>query len=178
MSLSTRSPTRVAGGNYNSGAPYTGEQTLTLGGDFKATIWSGMVSGVSLAGAPGAVCGVNTAGGADVLFFSGAGRLKDVLVFNTYAGIVSGGPVVFYDSPTPTSGGPFAASGHKIIGIIPAGLGFGPGGSSGFAQVVNGQVLAFDMPFNSGLCANLKSGAPGFTVTYDPESIPQPPYAQ
>lgn len=175
MSISTRSPTRVVGGNINSGAPLTGEQSFTLGGDFAATIWSGMVSGMSLAGAPGAVCGVNTAGGADVLFFSGAGRLKDVLVFNI-AAPVSGGEVQFYDAGVVTSGGPFAASGHKIIGIIPPGTGVGPAGASGQAQVFVNQVLAFDMPFTSGLCANVVSGAPGFTVTWDPETIPQSPF--
>lgn len=174
MSIQTRSPTRIAGANTNSGNVYTGEQNFTLGGGQSATIYSGMVSGMSLASAPGAVNGVNTAGGADVLFFSGAGRLKDVLVLPPSA--ISGGRVIFYDAPTPTSGGPFAASGHKIIGQIPQGFGFGAGGTSGVPLVGGGQVLGFDIPFNSGLCANVVSGAPGFTVTWTPETNPQPPF--
>jgi hypothetical protein len=172
MSISTRSPLRVAGGNVNSGNVYTGEQNFTLGGGQSATIFSGMVSGVLINGA--GVVPNTTSQGADVQFYSGAGRLKDVLVLTPSA--ISGGRVIFYDAGVATSGGPFAASGHKIVGQIPQGFGFGPGGTSGVPLVGGGQALGFDFVFNSGLCANMVSGAPGFTVTWTPETNPQAPF--
>lgn len=166
MANATRIPLRLAGAVVNSGNVNTGEQNQTYGGGQSATIYSGMVSGVSLLGAPFAI--PNTpAQGADVQFVSGAGRLKDILI----NGLASGQTCIFYDAPVATSGGPFVASGHKILGQIPAGGAIGAvfGNPQGLS-VVPGQVIALDVPFNSGLCCNLKSGIPGFTVTWTPET--------
>ena len=160
MSVTSRSPLRVAGANVNSGSVNTGEQLFTFGGGQAATLYSGMVSGVSLLGAPGAVNGL--AGGADVLLVAGAGRLKDVLIHQS---LISGQSIVFYDAGVVSSGGPFPGSGTKIVGIIPASP---PAGLSG-TFVAAGPYL-FDVPYQSGLCVNLKSGQAGFTATFNPET--------
>jgi hypothetical protein len=173
MAVTTRSPLRLVGACVNSGAVNTGEQRATYGGGMTACIYSGMVSGVGLTGAPFAITGVNTAGGADLMLWSGPGRLKDVLIQQT---VVSGQQTTFYDGATPTSGGPFVASGHRMLGVIPPGVSGGPGVfglmGSGLPTVAQGQVLAYDIPFHSGLIVNMKSGGQGFTVTFSPEVNP------
>lgn len=173
MANTTRNPLRLVGGTVNSGAVNTGEQRATYGGGQVSTIYSGMVSGVGIQSAPGAITGVNTAGGADLMLWSGPGRLKDVLVLQ---GVVSGQATIFYDGATPTSGGPFVASGHRVLGFIPAGTATAPGVfgllGSGLPTVLAGQVLSYDMPFHSGLIVNMKSGGQGFTVSFSPEIVP------
>jgi hypothetical protein len=172
MALATKLPVRFAGACVNSGNVNTGEQNQTYGGGQSATIFSGMVSGVNLLAAPFAI--PNTpAQGADVQFVSGGGRLKDILI----NGLASGQACVFYDAALATSGGPFVASGHKVLGVIPAGTVVGAvfGNPQGITAVP-GQVIALDMPFNSGLCCNLRSGIPGFTVSWTPETNPQAPF--
>lgn len=156
IGVGTKSPLNLAGAQVNSGLPNTGEQRLTQGGDQAASIYSGQVAPV-LTGAPGAV-----ATGADILLYSGAGRLKDILV---HQGALSGVAIMFYDAAVVTSGGPFALSGHKHIGIIPASP---PTGASG--SFVAAGTYAFDFPFSSGLCVNSRSGQPGFTVTWIPDT--------
>jgi hypothetical protein len=158
MSVTSRSPLRFAGAVLNSGNVNTGEQNLTLGGSVAASIYSGMVSGAaSLLAAFGAV-----AAGADILFFSGAGRLKDVFTHQPNSGVAA---PFFYDAASPTGSGPNAQSGSKVIGSFSAPT------LSGSSPA--GQYYSFDFPFQSGLCCGpMKSGFPGFTVTYTPEANP------
>lgn len=156
MSTTSPRPLRMAGATVNSGTVNTGEVQMTTGGGIAATFYSGMAA-PALTGAYGAV-----AVGSDVLIFSGAGRLKDILTIGTILSL-SGVQTTFYDAGAPVSGGPIPASGHRIIGVLPAAFG------------VSGQVLGpgpfgYDIPFNSGLCFNSRSGQLGFTVTYTPET--------
>jgi hypothetical protein len=62
------------------------------------------------------------------------------------------------------SGGPVAASGHDVVGIIPASP---PTGLSG--TYVAAGSYQIDFPFNSGLCISSRSGQPGVTVSYSLE---------
>lgn len=176
MSVITRGGLRVVGACVNSGSPNTGEQRVTYGGGQLSTIYSGMVSGMSVAAAPGAI--PNTpAQGADVQLWSGPGRLKDVLIHQS---IASGPATVFYDAALATSGGPFVASGHQVLGFIPAGVSgttgaFGLVSTVGLPVVAAGQVLSYDVPFHSGLCVNFKSGAPGLSIAFCPDIVPTSP---
>jgi hypothetical protein len=86
--------------------------------------------------------------------------------------LASGQPVVFYDAANPTSGGPYQASGHKIVAITATSQAFGPppNALSGFPITggpANPQV--FSMPFQSGLTVALRSGQPPFTVFWSTE---------
>jgi len=136
----------------------TGEQNLTLGGAIAACQFSGMTSG----SAPVAVGAV--VAGSDTLFFSGAGRLKDVVL---HQAPLSGTIILFYDTGTAiASGGPFPLSGHKVIGAIENSV------LSGGVGALPGTLFAFDVPFTSGLAANVTALPPGFTVTYTPEANP------
>lgn len=103
-----------------------------------------------------------TAGG-DVAITSGDGRLLAVIPHTT---ALSGQAVLFYDSAVAVSGGPIAASGHKILGGIPASP---PTGASGTFNPATPIVI--DAPFFSGLCVTGKSGAVGFTAVYNLEPI-------
>ena len=139
----------------------------TVGGFQTATIFSGLQSGTGAApfftAAPGAF---NVA--ADVMFFSGAGRLDTVSV-NTPT--TSGTPLVFYDASAPISGGPAAASGHKFLCSIPL---FPAGAASGVAPSVQpGTPITIGIPFQSGLCCRTTSGQPTFTVCWTPETAGQ-----
>jgi len=146
-------------------------QKNTWGGFMTATIYSGAVA-PSLAGAYNAV-----AGGADVLLFSGAGRL-DSITLNppTASGLLLA--VVLYDSAVPTSGGPFASSGHKTVGYLPPIVslvsGYSPvsgnTGAAGLNDLLVGVPRSVSLPFMSGLCVACKSGQPGFTVSWTPEA--------
>lgn len=98
----------------------------------------------------------------DTVIFSGAGRVNQILPHSVQA---SGLAVTFYDAAVVSSGGPFAASGHTPVGVIPATL----SPASGSAFTFNGTPIPVDMPFRSGLCVALKSGQTGFTVSYTPE---------
>lgn len=98
----------------------------------------------------------------DQLIYSGQGRLDSVLPHVQTSGV----QVVFYDAAVATSGGPFAASGHNILGVLPANTWAGGPGGGVFGA---GPVPAtFNTPFFSGLCVATKSGQPGFTATYTP----------
>src|ERR1700738_1449942 len=143
MSLATRTPLRFAGAVLSSGSVNTGEISFIRGGGQAACIFSGAASGA----AAGGVGQGMVPGGADLLFVSGAGRLNSVL---QHTQMLSGLPIIFYDSAVPTSGGPFPLSGHKILGVIPptwAGGVAGSGSPVGFT----GTPLTVDMPFQSGL---------------------------
>jgi hypothetical protein len=140
----------------------------TPGGFQTASIFSGQVA-PNLAACPGAV-----AGGSDVLLFSGAGRLDDIL---QHVQMASGQPVFFYDSAVPTSGGPFALSGHKIVGVLPGtwagGIATTASGATAAPTSFVNPVFATRLPFQSGLCVNSRSGQPGFTVAWSPEPAQQ-----
>jgi hypothetical protein len=140
-------------------------QKDTTGGFMTATIHSGATA-PGLNCAPGAV-----AVGSDVLLFSGAGRLDLVMALQSTQ---SGLPVSFYDSGVPVSGGPFPASGHKIVGVYPPTNRAAGAAGSGLANPVDaapGIPVQVSMPFFSGLCVATKSGQPGFTVNWTAEVI-------
>ena len=165
MSLSTRSPLRMAGANLSSGTPDTGEVHMTRGGKQTAVIWSGALN-PNLTGAPtGAVASGNNA-----QLWSGGGRLHTVM---PHQFLNSGQPVFFYDAGAITVSG-VSISGQKLIGIIPNSM-------RAPLAVISGQVqstvawqdqIVLDMPFTSGLCVSAASGAPGFTCSFTPELNP------
>ncbi len=148
MSVPVSRPCYIAGTQNSSGDVGTAELRFTQGGGRAFTQWSGSVADN------------------DVLIFSGAGRLNTLLQITQ---LVSGQAVVFYDSAIATSGGPFAASGHKIVGIIPSTF---PGGAWSGNLIVpwTGAPVIVGMPFQSGLCAATRSGTPGFTAGYSVEN--------
>ena len=148
MAIPVIKPCMVAGTPRSSGDVQTGEINTTHGGGRTFLRLSGIIGG-------------------DVLINSGAGRLNSILVINN---LVSGQSVIFYDSATATSGGPFMVSGHKVVGVIPA---IWREGASGVinANSAPGTSLFPEMPFQSGLCvAVTNSGCPGFSVSYTIET--------
>lgn len=162
MSVTTRSPLRMAGANLSSGHPATGEVPWTRGGQLTATLWSGGVS-PNLTGAP---TGAVTSGG-HTLILTGAGRLNTIL---PHSFLTSGQPVFFYDAGAISVSG-VSVSGQRIIGIVPNTMRAPLAALSGnIATVVNWEdKIDCDMPFTSGLCVAAASGAPGVTVSYTPE---------
>ncbi len=153
VSVPRSKPTYIAGTPRSSGDVQTGEIPITRGGGRCASFPSGLVT-------------------ADAMIYSGAGRLASVLITNQAA--TSGSQILFYDAAAATSGGPYATSGHKVIGATPGS--FQGGVASGFnPSVLAGSVLIFDMPFQSGLAVGglasaVRSGSAGFTVSFTPES--------
>lgn len=172
MSIGTRNPLRFAGANLNPNNVNTGELPTIRGGQQAFTVYSGInfLSGLA-AGVP---TGIGTAGGGfDFVAVSGAGRLNSYMIANSFLSgntLASGAQVTFYDSAVATSGGPFPASGHKIIGV----LGVVPSVSSGGLGISPGLAIGvpanIDWPFQSGLCIANKSGVPTFSVSWTPES--------
>ena len=148
MSQPIKKPCFIDGTPRSSGDVQTGEIQHVRGGGRAFTNFSG------------------TAAGNDVLIYSGAGRLNSIL---QHTQMQSGQTVYFYDSAIATSGGPFAASGHKIVGILPATWSQGAPGSGAINQQT-GQPLNVDFPFQSGLVAATRSGTPGFSVSYTVEN--------
>ena len=178
MSLTTRNPLRMVGGNVNSGFPATGEIPTTRGGMQTACVYSGAIAmGVAAAGT-GAV-----ASGGSILVVSGAGRLNSftalwpagvALAGNGEGGCVSGQPIVVYDSAITARSGvltdsTIAESGRKILynWCPPKQLASGVTNES-FAARYGTQPL--DVPYFSGLCVMALSGAPGFTLSYTPQT--------
>lgn len=154
MSLSTRNPTRVLGGAPISGAVDDGFQGWRQGGVRCVTVFSGgLLTGGS--GFPNM-----TAANGHVLITQGAGRLNTVFPHQSISGVA----VNFYDSATiARSGvGTIPESGYRLIGSIAPNSFYGPNTLGGPALVL------LDMPFTSGLCVSMPSGAPGFTVSYTP----------
>lgn len=172
MSVTSRSPLRLAGANLQSGFPNTGEVTWTRGGQLTGVTFSGAIT---MSGPSSAV-----SSGGSILFFSGTGRLNTftalfpagaALAANGEAGILSGQPIVVYDSIITARSGVYTdatitESGRKILytwypprvlsGVNITGPGFTP--------------VQVDIPFFSGLAALSLSGAPGFIVSYTPET--------
>lgn len=122
-------------------------QIVTGGGLVAGSVYSGVVPATGLPG--------------DVQLVSGAGRLNLILPHTT---VTSGLTTVFYDAAVATSGGPFAASGHVILGVIPPTW----TANSGVANAPQARIV-MEVPYRSGLCVNLRSGQLGFTYTYTPE---------
>lgn len=100
----------------------------------------------------------------DVVITSGAGRVVAIIPHTT---ALSGQSVILYDGHgAPASGGPFATSGHKILGGIPASP---PTGASG---TFNAAVpIPLNVPFNSGLICTGRSGQVGFSVLWQREDL-------
>ena len=148
MSSPFQKPTILAGTPGTSGDLGTKEQRITDGGERRAMYLSGVA--------------------VDTLAFSGAGRLDRTFVITN---LVSGRPVTFYDGHVATSGGPFSASGHVVIGVI--GPVWHPGGSgivNDFSQP--GSPVNWQTPFFSGLIVApgpAGSGTCGFGFSYTPD---------
>ncbi len=84
-----------------------------------------------------------------------------------FNGSVSGTQVLFYNSSTPNSGGPQFALGHQVLGSIPAWP-----TNTGLSGALNPSLpIVFNTPFQSGLCVDVRSGCPSFTVVYTPEKL-------
>lgn len=159
MSVTSRSPLRMAGANIHSGSVDTGEFMHVRGGGQAATIYSGAF-GPALTGVPGGIVS-----GGNVLIFSGGGRLNSVLVHQNVLAL-SGVAISFYDAGViKLSGVSIAASGAKVLGVVGA-----AGGVSGQFNLAQNSIT-LDSPFQSGLCVEALSGAPGFTTTWTPERV-------
>lgn len=176
MSVSSKNPLRLAGATVNSGDVNTGEQKVTTGGGQSMSIYSGnaVLSGVLSAAYANAGVAVGT--GYDVLLVSGAGRIKDVMLHQQ---ALSGLAITFYDAGAVSSGGPFPLSGHKVVAVVPGSTNVANPINSGTAFVAVTPLTpfwGFDKPFQSGLCVALKSGQPGFTVDFIPETNPATGY--
>lgn len=163
MSQSTRSPNRMAGSTLYSGGPNTGELSVTNGGALAATIYSGGALSPGSGFTPGAV-----KTGDHVVLFSGPGRLNSVIPLASVLSN-SGVALTFYDSATAAVSGPLAGGARAILASINA-----PQGNSGDLSRA-GVPIMVGTPFASGLAVCATSGTVGFTVTYTPEVVPQPP---
>lgn len=142
---------------------------FTEGGFQTGTIFSGAVA-PSVLSIPNAFVV-----GADVMVCSGAGRLD---MFVPFIGTLHSGAVLsvtFYDAAAPVSGGPIAASGHKMVWSSPPYVAplSGTGGylSSGqYSLITNlGTPFLIMQPFQSGLCVNCRSGQGGYSFAWTPE---------
>ena len=181
MSLRTRKPVRMAGGIVNSGNVDTGEVRWTRGGERVATALSGAIAGMSGRGIP------ITSGGHGFII-SGQGRvntfaalrpynlLSGVTAAGAYTSVLSGQPVVVYDAVMGQRSGIINDGTLVESGARPIFAWFPPVSYSGLS-VERGNVESYfqpvnvDQPFFSGLAVVALSGAPGFTLTYTPESV-------
>lgn len=150
MSVTSRSPMRMAGACVNSGNINTGELSMTTGGARTVSV-SGAFSG-NPDGSVGLASGQ-------------AGRVNNIVLHQSPGNIwtQSGIAVQLYDAALPVSGAPLVASGHKLLAVLN-----GPVGHSG--QILQTGLFELGVPFTSGLFARAASGAPGFTVTWTPET--------
>lgn len=158
MSVTSRSPLRMAGACVNSGNVNTGEVPVNRGGAQTFCV----LSGALLLGSGGSI---PLAGGTTghALWFSGAGRLNTILPHQG----VSGAAGFFYDSATIARSGvaTIGESGYRIVGVVPANT-FGLVGVTGGGPL----PIATDIPFFSGLCGSFPSGMAGVTFTITPET--------
>ena len=145
MSTPVTKPLYLAGTNASSGSVQTAELIFTRGGGRTFCFFSGSTLG-------------------DTLIYSGAGRVNNYIM---HTQLLSGIPAVIYDAALVTSGGPFGLSGHKFIFSTPPTWGGSAG--SGVNIPFNPAAQNVDMPFQSGLCVNTRSGNAGFTVSFTPE---------
>lgn len=128
----------------------------TAGGTRAAAIYSGQVA-PGLTAAPGAA-----AVGSDVILHSGPGRLVGAIPHQTYLTLSGHVSLKLYDG-LPVSGGPLYASGHVLLADL--GVAGGVSGAVSYA----GQMIPLDVPFNSGLSLNSRSGQIGYTFVWVPE---------
>ena len=173
MSVPFRSPTIIAGTPYSSGDIQTGEIAWTRGGGRGASVHSGAIA-MTVLGVAGAF-----GSGGSVLLWSGAGRLNSftalwpagvALAGNGAAGILSGMPIVAYDSAITARSGVFTDGTIAESGRATLYTWYAPQVLSGVNVNSPGYVpVAVDKPFNSGLCVMALSGSPAFTVTFTPE---------
>jgi hypothetical protein len=112
---------------------------ITLGGTLATTIYSG------------------TPAANDTMVQSGAGRLDALHPHMSQSGVAT----VIYDGAVATSGGPFAASGHKVLAVIPANF------HTPFLNTFPA-IVPVGAPFYSGLIIAQKSGQIGVTLSYTP----------
>ena len=176
MSKPVKNATFMAGSPRLSGDVGTGEVNLTRGGGRGATVNSGAIAMTAYHQA-----GTFSSGGS-ILLFSGAGRLNSftalwpagvALAGNGELAVVSGQPIVAYDSAITARSGVYTdatitESGRAILYVWqpPRSM------SSGVYPWTNNNFLPqqIDTPFHSGLCVMALSGAPGFRVTWTPET--------
>lgn len=145
-------------------------QKNTWGGFNTATQYSGAV-------APSTTLGGALITGSDVMLASGGGRLDQATIFPPFSSGLQL-HVIFYDAAAPVSGGPIAASGHRVLGYLPDVVSLVSGqapvsgnvGATSLFDVLTGVPRQFATPFQSGLCYNSRSGQPGFTVSWTPEA--------
>ena len=166
MSVATDAPLTQLGGQLYSGAPRTGEVQVVRGGGLSVSVQSGNI----LANSFLSTCGPGSvSSGGHILFFSGAGRLNNILPHTT---MTSGVPVFFYDAATLAASGT-SVSGQRVIAVLPTPF---------QSYQVSGNTPPWqwryetDTPFSSGLCAAIPSGCPGFTINFTPEVVPAAPY--
>lgn len=141
----TARPTIIAGTNLVSGTPNTGQLPYTLGGSHVSTVFSGVV-------------------GPDINICVGGGRLDMAFFHDSAMLALSGQAVTFYDSAVAVSGGPLAASGHKVVGVLAPTADTGISGAALRGGVLRGGGLVF----TSGLCYSTRSGQAGFSAAYTP----------
>jgi hypothetical protein len=146
--LPTVNPSIIAGTVFTSGDANTGQIPFTLGGSRVVTKYSGVV-------------------GPDVVAYTGGGRLDAAFFHDSAILALSGQAVVFYDASVAVSGGPFAADGHKVLGVLAPSDEQSATGISG-AALRGGQVRNFGFTFQSGLAYSTRSGQPGFSASFTP----------
>lgn len=145
----TTNPQVIAGTPTSSGDVNTGQVLGTNGGTRTFTKFSG------------------TAGG-DALIHKGGGRLDKAFFLDSALIALSGQPTIFYDAAVAVSGGPLAASGHKVVGVL------APSPDEGALTGISGNALRggvvrdIGFTFQSGLCHTSRSGGAGFTCSYTP----------
>lgn len=135
----------MAGTNASSGSVQTSQITFVRGGGRSVSFYSG--------------------NGADTLVYSGAGRLDCVVM---HSQLSSGQSAFIYDAAVVISGGPYPASGHKLLFATPPTWAGGSTSGVGVPPFVSTSLISCQ-PFQSGLCISARSGCPGFTVSFTPE---------
>ncbi len=160
MSLTSRNPLRMIGGIVYSGAPNTGEQRMTRGGDVVFTVYSGGALSPG-SGFPAPVAQT----GDQIKLWSGAGRLNTVIPLAAQMAL-SGVALTFYDAGAVAASGPGTVKDtFRVLGSINV-----PQGQSGLTTFTT--PYYFDMPFTSGLCVAAISGTTGFSCSFSVEVNP------
>ena len=177
MALTTRNPLRFAGAVVNSGHVDDGYVGFTKGGQRTACVYSGAIAMGTAASPTGAL-----SSGGSILIASGQGRVNTftalwpaavALAGNGENAVISGQPIVLYDSAITARSGVFtdatiSESGRKILyswyppKLVASGaLVLSPRGAF--------DVNHLDIPYFSGLCVMALSGATGFNIGFTPD---------
>lgn len=161
MSITSRSPLRMAGATLASGSPATGEILWTRGGVQRWGANSGGIRVLS-SGSPNPATGTVTVTGDHALVHAGQGRLNTVFPHVAISGV----SLVFYDSSVVARSGPgtWQESGYPVLGVLPANT-WHPGGGTLLGIQ---PPIQFDITYHSGLCVAGTSGIPAFTLTFTP----------